>query len=143
MPDILHTFPIRAAANRVFDAIVSPHSLDNWWTKRSAGKPALGETYTLWFGPEYDWRGSVTRCETGRLFEWTITAAADDGLGTRVGFALEEHDGVTTVRFYHAGWKEASEHYCISNCCWAMYLRILRRNVEFGEVVPDEARLDA
>jgi len=27
--------------------------------------------------------------------------------------------------------------------CWAMYLRLLARHVERGEVVPYEARLDA
>ena len=34
------------------------------------------------------------------------------------------------------------EHYRISNCCWAMYLRILRRYLEYGETVSYEDRLD-
>jgi hypothetical protein len=29
-----------------------------------------------------------------------------------------------------------------SSYCWAMYLRLLRRNVEAGEVVPYAQRLD-
>jgi Activator of Hsp90 ATPase homolog 1-like protein len=143
MADILHCFPVRARAQRIFESMTSPMGLDTWWTQRSKGTPALGETYELWFGPEYDWRGTVTRCEPGRVFEWTMTQAMDDWLGTRVGFELFEREGVTTVEFYHAGWKEASSHYRVSNCCWAMYLRVLRRNVEFGEVVPYEERLNS
>ncbi len=143
MADILLRFPIRATTERVFEMMTSPQGLDCWWTKRSGGKVALGETYDLWFGAEYHWRGTVTRCQTGLAFEWTMTQAMDDWLDTRVGFDLEEKDGVTTVDFYHSGWKEASAHYRVSNCCWAMYMRILRRNLELGEVVPYEARLGA
>ena len=41
------------------------------------------------------------------------------------------------------GWPSANEHCRISSYCWAMYLRILRRFLEHGEVVPYEARLEA
>ncbi len=99
---------------------------------------------TCWIlGRGYDWRARVSRCEPGRAFEFTLTVAMDDWLGARVGFVLDEQDGVTEVRFHHTGWPAVSEHYCISSFCWAMYLRLLKRYVEFGEVVPYEARLDA
>ncbi|HMY76632.1 MAG TPA: SRPBCC domain-containing protein, partial [Blastocatellia bacterium] len=71
-----------------------------------------------------------------------ITVAMDDWMNARVGFRLEERDGATQVRFHHTGWPEASEHYRISSFCWAMYLRLLKRYVEFGEVVPYDQRLD-
>jgi hypothetical protein len=45
------------------------------------------------------------------------------------------------VRFHHLGWPEANEHYRISCFCWAMYLRIMKRNLEYGETVPYERRL--
>jgi hypothetical protein len=35
-----------------------------------------------------------------------------------------------------------SAHYRTSSFCWAMYLRLLKRYVEHGEVVPYEKRLD-
>jgi hypothetical protein len=44
--------------------------------------------------------------------------------------------------FRHTGWAEPNEHFRISNHCWAMYLRILRRYLEYGEIVPYEQRLD-
>ncbi len=57
-------------------------------------------------------------------------------------FRLDEKEGVTEVRFHHLGWLEDNEHYRISCYGWAMYLRLLKRYVEYGEVVPYEDRLD-
>jgi uncharacterized protein YndB with AHSA1/START domain len=143
MADIFHYFPIKASRQRVFQAIATPAGLEAWWTKRATGEPAEGAEYELGFGPEYEWRALVSRCVPGAAFEFRLTTAMEDWLGTRVGFDLEEQDGVTEVRFYHTGWPAASEHYRISCFCWAMYLRLLKRHVEFGEVVLYEDRLEA
>jgi uncharacterized protein YndB with AHSA1/START domain len=142
MADILHDFPIRAARDRVFDAVSAPRGLDTWWTKRSAGSPKLGAEYELWFGPEYDWRAKVTRCEPGSEFELEIVRADPDWIGTRVGFRLEPRGDVTWLRFRHTDWPSAGEHYRVSSYCWAMYLRVLRRSLEHGESVPYESRLE-
>lgn len=139
---ILHDFPIAVPPARVFEGISSPAGLDAWWTARSAGAPVMGSEYQLWFGPEYDWRAVVRKSRPGEAFELEMTRAMKDWHGTRVGFELAPADTGTLVRFYHAGWNGASEHYRISCYCWAMYLRILRRNLEFGEQVPYEKRLD-
>ncbi|MBI3004678.1 MAG: SRPBCC domain-containing protein [Ignavibacteriales bacterium] len=142
MPDILHDFPINASAERVFDAVSSPRGLDAWWTKKSSGEPKVGAEYSLWFGPEYDWRAIVSQCKRAKEFELKIAKADRDWEPTRVGFDLEESNGVTQVRFHHLGWPESNDHYRTSCFCWAMYLRLLKRYVEFGEVVPYEKRLD-
>jgi hypothetical protein len=107
------------------------------------GKPVEGAEYELWFGPAYDWRAVVSRCVPDREFELEMIKAQEDWQGTRVGFFLDEHEGVTQVRFHHSGWPESNEHYRVSCYCWAAYLRLLRRYVEHGEVVPYEDRLDA
>ena len=142
MPDIFHDFPIAAPPERVFRAIATPDGLDEWWTKHSAGQPTPGAEYELWFGPEYDWRARVTRCVPGSEFELEMVSADEDWRGTRVGFRLEARAGSTWVRFHHRGWPSPNEHYRISCYCWAMYLRVLRRSLEHGEVVPYKDRLD-
>lgn len=142
MADIFHDFPIKAPLDRVFHAVSRPEGLDTWWTKRSAGTPREGAEYELGFGPEYDWRAKVTRYAPESEFEIEMVRADGDWLGTRVGFRLEPRDGLTWVRFHHTGWPSVNEHYRISCNCWAMYLRILRRSLEYGESVPYEARLD-
>lgn len=143
MADIFHHFPIKASARQVFQAVSTPAGLDTWWTKRSSGRAEKGVDYKLWFGPGYDWRAVVSRCVPDREFELEMTSAQEDWRGTRVGFLLDEKEGVTQVRFHHLGWPEANDHYRVSCYCWAMYLRLLKRCVERGEVVPYEDRLDA
>lgn len=59
-----------------------------------------------------------------------------------VGIGRRSRARRTLVHFSHRGWRDANTHYRVSNCCWAMYLRILRRNIEHGETVPYEKRLD-
>jgi uncharacterized protein YndB with AHSA1/START domain len=143
MADIFQDFPIQAPPERVFQAVSTPGGLDRWWTKQAAGEAVEGAEYVLWFGPEYDWRAVVTRCVPNAEFELQLTRADGDWTGTKVGFQLEPREaGGTWIRFHHTGWPAANEHYRISNHCWAMYLRILRRNLEHGETVPYEERLE-
>jgi len=105
--------------------------------------PALGAKYELDFGPGYQWRARVTRCEPSRAFELQIIDADPDWNGTSVGVVLSPLDGGTQVEFHHRGWAVANEHFRTASHCWALYLRILRRHLEFGETVPYEDRLSA
>ena len=142
MPDILHDFWIAAPPERVFAGVSTPAGLDAWWTEQSAGTPAEGEQYELKFGPDFDWRATVSRCTPDKVFELELTHADADWTGTRVGMELSPAGNGTQVRFYHTGWPTLNEHCRISSFCWAMYLRILKRHLEFGENVPYAQRLD-
>jgi uncharacterized protein YndB with AHSA1/START domain len=140
--DILHDFPVSAPIDRVFAAVSTPAGLDQWWTQRSLGSPRLGAEYELGFGPGYDWRGRLTRCTAPEAIEYELTRADSDWTGTRVGFALSPAGSGTQVRFHHTGWPQTNEHYRTSSYCWAMYLRVLKRSLEFGESVPYDQRLE-
>jgi uncharacterized protein YndB with AHSA1/START domain len=142
VPDITHDFPVNAAPARVFAALSDPKLLDEWWTVRSSGKPTLGSQYELDFGPGFVWHAQVTKCVPDVEFELTMTSADADWNGSRVGMQLKPIDGGTQVRFSHSGWPNANEHYRISCFCWAMYLRVLKRHLEYGERVPYERRLE-
>jgi uncharacterized protein YndB with AHSA1/START domain len=143
MPDVFQDFPIKASARRVFEAVSTPVGLDAWWTKTASGRAEEGAEYDLGFGPGFEWRARASRFVPDREFELELVEADKDWQGTRLGFLLEENDGTTQVRFHHTGWPEANEHYRVSCHCWAMYLRLLRRYVEHGEVVEYDVRLDA
>lgn len=143
MPDILQDFPIRAPADRVFEAVSTPAGLDRWWSETCAGEPKVGAPYVFGFGPEFTWHATVTQCIPGRSFELTFTVADADWTGTRVGFAIAPIPGGAQVRFSHRGWPAENEHYRISCHCWALYLRLLRRSLERDETVPYALRLDA
>jgi uncharacterized protein YndB with AHSA1/START domain len=111
--------------------------------QRSERRTQLNAEFRLYFGPGYDWRAKVTRYVPGSEFELQMTETHVDWAKSQVGCRLTpEGEGKTRVLFYHHGWPEANEHWRISCYCWAMYLRVLRRNVEHGESVPYEKRLD-
>jgi uncharacterized protein YndB with AHSA1/START domain len=143
MPDILHDFPINAPREAVFEAVSTPAGLDRWWTLRSSGVPSVGEFFELDFGPDYLWRAQVTECRPSESFELKVISAMDDWINSTVRFDLSETvGGGTQLRFAHRGWPDESEHFRISSFCWAMYLRIMRRNIEHGEAVPYSQRLE-
>lgn len=140
MPDILHQLRIKAPIADVFKAVSTPEGIDMWWTKRCSGEPELGAEYELFFAPEYDWRAEVTKCTPDSAFELTVTRADEDWTGVRVGFELTESDDAVEVRFYNRDWASANDHFVLSNTCWANYLRLLRRYLEYGEFVPYDER---
>jgi uncharacterized protein YndB with AHSA1/START domain len=143
MADVVQELPINATRQRVFDAVSSPAGLATWWAKGASGAPVEGTEYELDFGPEYQWRARVTRAIPDTEFELELTNADADWTGTRVGFRLTGEGAKTRLEFRHTGWPADNRHYRVSCHCWAMYLRILRRHLEHGEVVPYEERLDA
>ncbi len=142
MADIFHQFVINTLPEKVFEAISRSKGLDNWWTRSSSENPAPGGTYTLNFGPQYNWNAIVTIYQPDFFFELQMTEADLEWTGTRIGFSLKSRNGITGIDFYHTGWPAINDHYKISSYCWAMYLRILKRYVEYGEQVPYERRLD-
>ncbi len=142
MPDIFHTFTVKSVPEKIFAGISMPAGLDKWWTKTSKGEPGIGSVYTLDFGPGYSWKAKVTKCSKDHEFEWEMAEADAQWVGTRIGFVLgKKNANPTEVSFYHTGWPEVSENFRQSNYCWAMYLRILKRYIEYGEIVPYEKRL--
>jgi uncharacterized protein YndB with AHSA1/START domain len=143
MADILHDFTIRAKRGDVFAALTTPAGLNEWWTKTAPGEPRQGAIYELGFGPGFAWRGRVTEIAPNEVFELQMIKADEEWTDTRVRFELLPGSGVTPVRFRHSGWPTLSDLYRVSCYCWAAYLRILRRYVEYGERVPYEKRIEA
>ena len=142
MSDILQDLPIRAPLARVFELVSTPEGLNRWWTETCSGEPTRGLVFELGFGREYQWEATVTQCVEPVAFELMLTRADADWQDTRVRFELSPSDAGTTLHFSHRGWPDTNEHYRISCHCWALYLRLLRRHIEFGETVPYTQRLD-
>ncbi len=142
MADIFHYLQINAPAGKIFEYISTPAGLDQWWTKKSSGIPLTGQEFEFHFSPEYNWTAIVSRSLPDTEFEFILKTADEDWTGTRVGFRLIAGNGITDIQFYHTGWKDNNQHFRISNYCWAMYLRILKRRIEHGESVAYDDRLN-
>lgn len=143
MVELLHDFTINATAEKVFEAVSTPFGINAWWSRDCSGIPGLGNEYQLFFGPGYEWTAEITKYNPGKEFELKIITNDEDWNNALVGFIISENDQKCTVQFFHKGWKEQHEHYRISNYCWAMYLRLLKRYVEHGEIVEFDKRYDA
>lgn len=142
MQTIYHHFQISDSIENVFKQIATPVGLNKWWTDDASGITELNQTYHLHFGDEYHWMANITKLEPDTLFELSFIKADADWLYSSIGFNLSYDNDLTQVAFYHTGWKTNNEHFKISNYCWAMYLRLLKRYLEFGELVPYKDRLN-
>jgi uncharacterized protein YndB with AHSA1/START domain len=142
MPDIRQIFFVKARPEKVFERVSTPEGIDSWWSHDCTGKPAVGEKYHLGFAPEYQWNAVVSKCTPSREFELTMKVKDADWENTRVGFNIQPQENGSKVEFYHLGWPADNEHLRIATYCWAMYLRILKLNVENGYTVPYDDRLD-
>lgn len=143
MPEILQDLFVNASPEKVFSAIATVEGLNSWWTKTCEGVVGPDEEFVLGFGHEYQWSARVVRIETGHGFEIEFTAADSDWTGTHVAFDIDRDGDGSRVMFRHSGWRAANEHFRISSHCWALYLRLMRRYVEHGDVIPYEDRLAA
>ena len=141
MADINHTLTINAPLTEVFNGISTPKGLNIWWTKKSEGKPIVGTTYQLNFGEQCQWEAIVIKSKLNKVFELQMIIADEEWMKTKIGFILTDKNNITKVSFYHKGWQNKSENFKFSSYCWAMYLRILKRNIEYGEKVSYEKRL--
>jgi len=141
MTGIYHVFTIKAPLTEVFNSISTPRGLNSWWTEKSEGKAIVGTIYLLNFGEPYQWEAVVTKSTVNNAFELQMTKTDEEWMETKIGFILSLKDNSTKVSFYHTGWRNMSENFMVSNYCWAMYFRILKRGIEHGEQVPYQNRL--
>lgn len=143
MPDIFHDLTIHAHMSDVFRMISTPEGLNQWWTTRCEGQVAVGEPFVLYFDPKHDWKAVVSNCKPDSLFELQMTEAGYDWNATIVRFELLPHNGATRLRFCHLGWSDVTDHFRVTSYCWAGYLRLLKRAIEKGEIIPAEHRYEA
>ena len=137
---IYHDFFINASKEEVYRSITLPGELTNWWPLECQGDPKVGSAYRFYFGPKYDWEGTVAIAKLNESFYIDMTKTDEDWEGTRFGFDLEEDGKHTKVCFSHINWKSNSEHYRIASFCWAMLLNGLKDYIEKGIVIPFEKR---
>ncbi|WP_313805735.1 SRPBCC domain-containing protein [Flavobacterium sp.] len=138
---IYHDFIINTSKEKVFEAVSTPEGLNNWWTLNSKGNPALGETFNLYFGEEYDWYTEITKFSKDKEIEFKTTIAMQEWLPTSFGFKLTEvKPSETYVRFYHKDWTEISQEYRQASFCWADLLRQMKQYLEKGIITPFEQR---
>lgn len=141
MYTILHDLTIKASSETIYNAVSDPKHLNNWWTLKCEGCPLIGESYQLYFAPEYDWRAEVTLAQFSKHFELTLKECSEDWEPTKFGFTFKPVESQSTmVAFYHSGWEVQSHHYRRTSYCWAILLHGLKQYLEKGVIIPFDKR---
>jgi len=136
---IVSEITIKAPAARVFAAFADPQQRLQWWRAGGRFTPQhaesdlrAGGSFLMQFdsgGHPASIRGIYRRVDAPRLLEFTWLPSWDDGAAaTIVLLELTEHDGVTTVRLTHSGFK--SDESRARHRGWPELLQSLRAYVE-------------
>lgn len=140
MYTIRHDVLINSSSEHVFNSITQADQLDKWWALHTTGIPALGEIYSLYFSPEYDWKAEVVKCNSPLLFELKFVESDEDWDHTKVSFDMIPKEEKTLLRFEHSGWQYANDHFRRTSFSWALYLKCLKDLVESDMTKPYNER---
>ena len=134
--EIRHEVGIEAAPAALYRALTDAKQLALWWIPDTRGASAPGGALEFWFG-EHCQEMRVTALEPDRLVCWRATdRGMPDWAGTEIEFALVPRDDRTTLRFRHAGWREATGAFGHCSMSWAVFLLSLKELVEVGKGFP-------
>jgi uncharacterized protein YndB with AHSA1/START domain len=137
MADIRHRVGIAAPRERVYQALATREGLAGWWTRDTAGDPAVGGKLEFFFGqPEPAGIMEVVELVPGHRVAWRCVQGPGEWVDTTVTFDVSESGGETVLMFRHADWRDPAEfmHHCSTK--WAYYLIGLKAGMEGGAATP-------
>ncbi len=131
MADILHRVGIKAAPEKVYEALATIDGLAHWWIVETSGTATQGGTIRFGF---VDMK--VVEATPGQRIRWKCTRGPKEWMDTEVTFDLKPTEEQTFVLFKHANWKEPVEfmHHCSTK--WATFMLSLRDYLERNEGRP-------
>ncbi len=137
MADIRHRVGITAPRGQVYEALATVGGLSRWWTRDTAGDPAVGGKLEFYFGQaEPGAVMEVTELAPDQRVAWRCVQGPDEWVDTVLTFDLSQAGGETAVLFTHADWREptGSMHHCSTK--WAYFLLGLKSGLEGGAATP-------
>jgi uncharacterized protein YndB with AHSA1/START domain len=134
-----HLIEIDASINSVYSAITTQESLAAWWTETAVARPVEGTISEFTFNSGAFNKMKVVRLENPKKVMWECVDGAEEWIGTKIMFRLEEKQGQTILRFMHSEWREASDFFAMCNSIWAHYLTSLKAFCETGKGTPHQA----
>lgn len=137
MPDILHELTIAADTDAVYEAIVRPEGLVQWWTRDVQATPQTGGAVVLGFRRRsFTIEAEVECLEPGHMVSWICTGGHPEWIGTRITFMIGRTPDRTQLNLSHTGWAAADGILPRCSFDWARYLLSLKSYLETGEGRP-------
>ncbi|WP_392391386.1 SRPBCC family protein [Neobacillus jeddahensis] len=104
--EITTKFKIDQPTKEVFDAIVNPNKIGNFWFSSSSERWEQGKMVTLRYD-EYEAKGVITVLEIQENKKIVFSWGAESGEGTVVTITLEDLDHTSTkIEVIESGFKE-------------------------------------
>ena len=133
--EIKTALKIQKSAHEVFEAIVDPQKMSNYFIATSTGRMEAGKTLT-WKFPEFDLQFPVyiDKVELDKLISYRWNDY-EDGAETRVEIALEQKKGETlvTITEKERELNEKGIQWLKGNTGgWANFLACLKAYLEYG-----------
>ncbi len=139
MTEILHLIKIRAAQDKVYQAVSTAEGIRNWWTRDAALDAKAGGAGEFGF---YDHR-MVIKVEVDELVPpahvaWGAVSSTGGAFdGTTISFDLKSDAGITALLFAHRGFKAGENNVASATTRWGFYLLSLKRYLETGKGTPN------
>jgi uncharacterized protein YndB with AHSA1/START domain len=126
---------IKAAPEKVYNAVTTQEGIEGWWCKNATVKPELGFVNIFTFG-KYRNEMEVTTLTPNKKAAWKCIKSIDEWIGTDISFDLEEKEGKTVVRFSQAGWRAVTDTFAGCTYDWALFMKSLKSYCETGTGTP-------
>jgi uncharacterized protein YndB with AHSA1/START domain len=124
---IVRSVEVQTTPERLFELLVEPAALVQWWPAVADLEPRLGGRVRMEFrGGESIVTGEVNRFEPphGLGFTWVRAEAPD--VTTQVDFTVSALDeGRSRIEVVHSGWEQAPELRPMHDAGWAHFLACL------------------
>lgn len=125
-------FHIKATRDKVFKAISGKEGLSSWWTTQVSGDGSPGGVLQFDFGEMQGPKMKIIELVPGEKVSWECVSSEHGWEGNRFYFLLDDHEGMTRVRFSHDGWNEQDDFYAACCFSWGRYMESLRQYCQTG-----------
>jgi uncharacterized protein YndB with AHSA1/START domain len=116
MPDIVHAIQIAVPAKKLFPLVSTGPGLAVWWAEDMRERPD-GTVDPGFFNRATIYSVQPVRVASPTDMEWLCTSGTE-WQGTKIVFRLAENKGQTQLRFTHASWQAATDHFISCNTTW-------------------------
>lgn len=134
--EVFHEVRIKGQPAEIYDAIVEPDKLGQWWIHATSGETTAGKTLNLGPGKGFQ-EVLVTEERQNELVRWRPTEAGiSDWVGTEIEFKIIPEAERTLVHFKHSNYGDDAPMFPHTSLSWAVFLLSLRDLVETGKGMP-------
>ena len=137
MPDILHEVTIKAAPDKIYQALTEQKGLASWWTVHTKAKPQVGNVNEFTFNNgAYVFKMEIDKLEPSKKVHWKALQGAPDWPGTRVTFDISDGEDGTKLLFGHRDYASTEGSFASVSYNWAWFLTSLKSYLEDGKGTP-------